>query len=54
MITETCPRCIEKICRKRPVAGIKNIITEGFAVHGQVDIVDFQSMPDGDFKYLLN
>jgi hypothetical protein len=38
----------------RPVAGIKNIITEGFAMHGQVDIVDFQSMPDGDFKYLLN
>ena len=23
-------------------------------MHGQVDIVDFQSMPNGDFKYLLN
>ncbi len=23
-------------------------------MHGEVDIVDFQSMPDGDFKFLLN
>ncbi len=36
------------------MAGIKNIITEGFGVWGQVDIIDFQSMLDGPFKYLLN
>jgi hypothetical protein len=40
--------------RKRPVARIKNIVTEGFGVRGQVNLIDFQSMPDGDFKYLLN
>ncbi len=45
---------LRKFVFKRPVAGIKNIITEGFAMHGQVDIVDFQSMPIRDFKYLLN
>ena len=36
------------------MAGIKNIVTEGFGVRGQVDLIDFQSMPDGLFKYLLN
>ena len=36
------------------MAGIRNIVTEGFGVRGQVDLIDFQSMPDGLFKYLLN
>ena len=36
------------------MAGIKNIVTEGFGVRGQVDLIDFQSMPDGEFKFLLN
>ena len=33
---------------------MRNIITEGFGVRGQVDLIDFQSTPDGQFKYLLN
>ena len=37
-----------------PTAGVRNIITEGFGVRGQVDLIDFQSTPDGPFKYLLN
>jgi hypothetical protein len=32
---------------KKPVAGIKNIVTEGFDVCSQVDMIDFHSMPDG-------
>jgi hypothetical protein len=39
---------------KKPVAGIKNIVTEGFNVSGQVDMIDFQSMPDGRFQFLMN
>jgi hypothetical protein len=54
MFTDICPHCICLSQRKRPVAGIKNIVTERFGVRGQVDLIDFQSMPDGDFKYLLN
>jgi hypothetical protein len=38
----------------RPVAGIKPIITHGFGTRGQVDLLDFQSMPNGDFHFLLN
>ncbi len=37
-----------------PVAGIKNIVTYGMGDRGQVDLIDFQSMPDGALKYLLN
>jgi hypothetical protein len=36
------------------MAGIRNIVTEGFGVRRQVDLINFQSMPDGLFKYLLN
>ena len=36
------------------MAGLRNIITLGFGVRGQVDIIDLQSMADGPFKYLLN
>ena len=39
---------------RQAFAGIRNIVTEGFGVRGQVDLINFQSMPDGPFKYLLN
>ena len=54
MFTDVCPHCIQAASRKKPVAGIKNMVTDGFGVRGQVDLIDFQSMPDGSFKYLLN
>jgi hypothetical protein len=49
-----CPHCIHLSQRKRPIARINDIVTKGFGVRGQVDLIDFQSMPDRDFKYLLN
>ena len=33
---------------------MRNIITEGFKVRGQVDLIDFQNTPADPFKYLLN
>ena len=54
LFTKTCPGCIERAPKPKPIAGLKNIITCGFGVRGQVDLIDFQSMPDGSFKYLLN
>ena len=54
LFTDTCRRCNEQAKRKKPTAGVKNIITEGFGVRGQVDLVDYQSMPDGEFEFLLN
>ena len=52
--TDTCPRCIERSQRTRSTAGLRPIITAGFNTRGQVDLIDFQSMPDGEFRFLLN
>jgi hypothetical protein len=51
MFTDMCPICITQMKRNRPVAGIKPIITHGFGTQGQVDLIDFQSMPDGNFCF---
>jgi hypothetical protein len=52
--TTTCPECIRRDTRAKPVPGIKPILSRGFGTRGQVDLIDFQSMPNGEFKYLLN
>jgi hypothetical protein len=54
MFTDLCLHCVKVLNRRKPVAGVKNIVTNGFGICGQVDIVDFQSMLDGVFKYFLN
>jgi hypothetical protein len=47
MFSDCCPQCITVMQAKKMVAGIKNIVTKRFGVRGQVDMIDFQSMPDG-------
>jgi len=54
IFTDVCPHCVLAQTRKKSTAGIKPIITTGLGKRGQVDLVDFQSMPDGIFNYLLN
>jgi len=50
----SCPHCIVVMSRRKPTAGIQSIITVGMCVRGQADIIDFQSMPDDAFNYLLS
>jgi hypothetical protein len=54
LFTDVCPHCVLAQTRKKSTAGIRPIITSGLGKRGQVDLVDFQSMPDGIFHYLLN
>jgi hypothetical protein len=54
MFTNMCPICITQMKRNRPVTGIKPIITHSFGIQGQVNLIDFQSMPNGDFHFLMN
>ena len=54
LFTDTCPHCIQKQARNKPAAGIRPIVTHGFNVRGQVDLIDLQSMLDGSFRFLLN
>ncbi len=54
LFTDVCPHCIAVHSHRRPTAGIQPIITLGISVRGQTNIIYFQSMPDGPFKFLLN
>ena len=49
-----CPTCVRRLLRKPSSAGHKPILTKGLGSRGQVDLIDFQSCPDKDFKFLLN
>jgi hypothetical protein len=53
MFTDLCPICIQRQLRNRPIAGLRPIVTFGFGTRGQIDLIDFQSMPDGSFRFLL-
>ncbi|KAL9181125.1 hypothetical protein ACHAXT_009930 [Thalassiosira profunda] len=53
LLGDTCPVCIMKASRKKPKAGSQPIITRGFNTRGQMDLIDMQSMPDGNFKYIF-
>jgi hypothetical protein len=54
LFTDVCPHCIVVMSCRKPTAGIQPIITSGMCVRGQADLIDFQSMSDGAFKFLLN
>jgi hypothetical protein len=54
MFSDCCAQCITIIQVKKLVAGIKYIVTKGSGVRGQVDMIEFQSMPDGPFQLLMN
>lgn len=45
---------MSRLNKKKPPAGHRPILTHGFGARGQIDCIDFQSMPDGEFRYLLN
>ncbi|XP_008182430.1 KRAB-A domain-containing protein 2-like [Acyrthosiphon pisum] len=49
----TCAICNGKKNMNRKLV-IKPIISKDFNERGQVDLVDFQSVPDGKFKWILN
>ena len=33
--------------------GHQPILTSGFGTRGQIDLIDLQNAPDGEFKFLL-
>lgn len=49
----TCAICNCKKNMNRKLV-VKPIISKDFNERGQVDLVDFQSVPDGKFKWILN
>jgi hypothetical protein len=53
MFTDCCMHCIMLLHWVKPVAGIKymDMVTDKFGVRGQVGLINFQSMPDGEFVF---
>ena len=47
------PRCINRQHRPPAREGHKPILSRGFGVRGQVDLIDLQSSADGKYKWLL-
>ena len=48
-----CPVCIRAKTRRKAKAGHQPLLTRGMNVHAQIDLIDYQSMPDGLFHYVL-
>ena len=59
LVTEyikNCLRCVEKMKKKEITAGIvvKPILATYFNERGQVDLVDMQTLPDGNYKWIMH
>jgi hypothetical protein len=54
LFIDTCQLCVKSMPRKKPTPGHTPILTLGFGSRGQVDLIDFQNLPDGEFKFLMN
>ncbi len=48
-----CPVCVRGKIRKKAKAGHQPLLTRGMNICAQIDLIDFQSMPDGLFQYVL-
>lgn len=49
-----CPVCIRSKPRKKAKAGHQPLLTRGMNVRAQIDLIDYQSMPDGPYNYVLD
>ena len=49
-----CCTCQTNVPRPARPADFKPIISKSFNCRGQVDLIDMQSQPDGDFKWIMH
>lgn len=51
-----CERCIEKMRKKEVSAGVvvKPILSTTFNQRVQIDLIDFQSLPDDGYKFIFH
>ena len=51
-----CERCIEKARRKEISSGtvVKPILVKSINDRAQIDLVDMQSLPDGNYKFIMH
>lgn len=51
---DLCEECQLKRKKTKRNVVVKPIISNSFNSRGQVDLIDFQSQPDSDYKFILN
>ena len=51
-----CERCVEEGRKEERIAGLvmKPILSKDFNDRAQVDLVDYQSPPDGEYEWILD
>ena len=49
----TCQQCEEKRPRARRHLVVSPIVSDGFNSRAQADLINFESEPDGEYKYVL-
>lgn len=54
MFPQYCPVCIRSRPRKKAKAGHQPLLTRCMNVRAQINLIDYQSMPDGPFQYVLD
>ena len=54
LFTDTCQICVRAMSCKKPTAGHTPILTRGLGSRGQDDLIDFQTLPDSEFQFLMN
>jgi hypothetical protein len=54
LLCKTCLVCISKNKRKKQKAGHTPLLTRGVQARGQIDLIDMQSTPDGEFRFILS
>ena len=53
LFLSTCKQCNERRPAKNPPSG-RPMIALGFLTRVQMDLIDFSSRPDGDYRYILH
>lgn len=53
MFLSLCEQCLQKPKREKKNIGEKPLLLQDFNYRCQVDLIDYQSHPDGDFKFIL-
>jgi hypothetical protein len=54
MFPKFCPVCLGAKVRRKPKAGHQQLLIRGMGVRAQIDLVDYQSMPNRSYNYVLD
>lgn len=54
IFVKCCTTCAEKKQQSKKGIVVKPLLSKGWNHRGQIDLMDLQSTPDGEYKWLMN